>query len=81
VLPLTSRGEPARCSVLIPVAAVPRLIEDLKAVAGVDDDPCDICGDSPATVGCPNGKQIYQDCFDAGYDGDHFHEDDEFHDA
>lgn len=46
LVPLTSRGEPARCSTLIPIEAVPRLIEELKAFVGGEDDPC---GDSPAT--------------------------------
>ncbi len=46
LVPLTSRGEPARCSVLIPIKAIPRLIEELKAVVGGEDD---LCGDSPAT--------------------------------
>jgi hypothetical protein len=31
---------------------------------------CECCGGEVATVGCPNGKQICQACFDDGFDGD-----------
>lgn len=42
-------------------------------------DTCDICGSAHATIGCPNGKQICQNCFDAGYDGERFYDDNDFH--
>jgi hypothetical protein len=34
------------------------------------DPTCDVCGAGNANIGCPNGKQICQTCFDAGFDGD-----------
>lgn len=54
-------------------------IKQMETFLGGNGDACDICGSSHATIGCPNGKQICQDCFDAGYDGNHFHEDKDFH--
>lgn len=46
---------------------------------GSDRVACDICGKHPASIGCPNGKHICLCCFDAGYDGDHFYDDNDFH--
>ncbi len=31
-------------------------------------DACDQCRGLGATIGCPNGKHLCQDCFDAGFD-------------
>ncbi len=31
-----------------------------------ESDRCDDCGQTPALIGCPDGAQICQRCFDAG---------------
>ena len=35
--------------------------------ANQTDDKCEECGQTPANIGCPDGAQICQRCFDAGY--------------
>ena len=46
------------------------IVETARRKAPSSADSCDNCGAVNATVGCPNGKQICQACFDAGFDGD-----------
>lgn len=57
-----------------------RELHSEKARHDLDKDTCDICGRRCSTfITCPNGKEICRRCFDDGYDGDHFYDDNDFH--